>query len=105
MYVLDNSIFYSASSDDVCCKVKEIPKPFVPKCGRRNTLGVRGQSEATDESAKFGEFPHHCSVLIDEDLTGKPPRLLGGASLIAPNVVLTAAHILHQGNTLRNVKR
>ena len=70
---------YSPNSDDVCCKFQPQPKPFSPKCGRRNSLGVRDQFENIPDSdgnpltgtAQFGEFPHHCSVLINEDIAGK----------------------------------
>ena len=105
---------YSPNSDDVCCKFQPQPKPFSPECGRRNSLGVRDQFENIPDSdgnpltgtAQFGEFPHHCSVLINEDIAGKiVDRFLGGASLIADNIVLTAAHILHIGNSYNDITR
>ena len=105
---------YSPNSDDVCCKFQPQPKPFSPKCGRRNSLGVRDQFEKIPDSdgnpltgtAQFGEFPHHCSVLINEDIAGKiEARFLGGASLIADNIVLTAAHILHSGDSYKDITR
>ena len=108
MCIITYPNFYSANSDEVCCKVKEVPKPFVPKCGRRNSLGVLDQNVLfpdTDENphtdtAQFGEFPHHCTILKDEDIAGNiKPKFLGGASLIARNVVLTAAHVLHIDNS------
>ena len=42
---------------------------------------------------KLGEWPHTCLILkIEEDGVGE--RLVGGASLIAPKVIITAAHIV-----------
>merc|ERR1712226_861775 len=93
---------------DVCCKDPDfIPPPppivrYQPKCGRRNLngLGARIQGFTEDES-QFGEWPHMCAVLHEKPLeqeggySGEPQTVnlyQCGGSLIAPGVILTAAH-------------
>merc|ERR1712241_732294 len=94
---------------DVCCLDPDfIPPPpppkikYAPKCGRRNQngLGVRIQGFNEYES-QFGEGPHMCAVLAEEPVAQDPgyagePQTVNlyqcGGSLIAPGVILTAAH-------------
>jgi len=94
---------------DVCCQdpdfVAPPPQPVVkhvPKCGQRhiNGLGVRIQG-FNDHESQFGEWPHMCAVLSEEPVTqdsgyGGEPQTVNlyqcGGSLIAPGVILTAAH-------------
>merc|ERR1712055_899718 len=94
---------------DVCCQDPDfIPPPpqpvvkHVPKCGQRheNGLGVRIQGFNEYES-QFGEWPHMCAVLAEEPVAQDPgyagePQTVNlyqcGGSLIAPGVILTAAH-------------
>merc|ERR1712198_231323 len=95
---------------DVCCKDPDfVPPPpppvvkHVPKCGQRhqNGLGVRIQGFQEHES-QFGEWPHMCAILSEEPVLEEPGYAGGesqtvnlyqcGGSLIAPGVILTAAH-------------
>jgi secreted trypsin-like serine protease len=94
---------------DVCCLDPDfIPPPpppvvkHIPKCGQRhqNGLGVRIQGFSEYES-QFGEWPHMCAVLAEEPVAqaagyaGEPETVnlyQCGGSLIAPGVILTAAH-------------
>jgi len=97
---------------DVCCKDPDfVPPPpppkakYAPRCGRRNQngLGVRIQG-FTDGESQFGEWPHMCAVLHEKTVTQEQSPYSGesvtesvnlyqcGGSLIAPGVILTAAH-------------
>lgn len=95
---------------DVCCKDPDfVPPPpppvvkHIPKCGQRhqNGLGVRIQGFQEHES-QFGEWPHMCAILSEESVVEEPGHAGGeaqtvnlyqcGGSLIAPGVILTAAH-------------
>ena len=74
-----------------------VPNDFIlsmPSCGRRNSLGSNDNLKVT--SAQFGEFPHMCTLIKKNSVAGLP-TYLGGASLISPNVVLTAAKVLGYG--------
>merc|ERR1712025_430010 len=98
---------------DVCCKDPDfVPPPppkikYQPQCGRRNKngLGVWIQGFVEEES-QFGEWPHMCAVLHEEQVETEESDGYGGTnileetvnlyqcggSLIAPGVILTAAH-------------
>merc|ERR1711970_414121 len=95
---------------DVCCKDPDfVPPPppklkYEPQCGRRNQngLGVRIQGFRESET-QFGEWPHMCAVLHETEVLEQQvqtsysePSLVNlyqcGGSLIAPGVILTAAH-------------
>ena len=93
--------------NEVCCtKKKLIPeqppiikrqKPYYPKCGQRNILGsgVRVINPRNGkETTQFGEWPHAC--ILYKKTPGKRDSMefLGGASLIAPGIVITATHKL-----------
>ena len=74
-----------------------VPNDFIlsmPSCGRRNSLGSNDNLKIA--SAQFGEFPHMCTLM--KKISGtRSLTYLGGASLISPNVVLTAAKVLEFG--------
>ena len=93
------------NSVKVCCKPKrkkanqktKTKKPN--KCGVWNQWGVkRGGVKVIvtntlggEVTSQPGEWPHTCVILHKDNLN---LDLLGGASLIAPKTVVTAAHIL-----------
>merc|ERR1712033_151787 len=98
---------------DVCCLDPDFQAPpptpikqYTPKCGQRhqNGLGVRIQGFKEGES-QFGEWPHMCAVLSEEPISQADSGYTQqqevedtvnlyqcGASLIAPDTILTAAH-------------
>ena len=102
---INNKISLCQVDIQVCC----IPLPdsrsnpdhldpvFTPKnpkkCGINNKRGI--ENGFLDIHPKFpqmftthfGEWPHHCMIF-----DAKSTLLKGGASLIAPGVILTAAH-------------
>merc|ERR1712156_1017256 len=94
---------------DVCCKDPDfIPPPpppivkYQPKCGRRNYNGLGARIQGfTESESQFGEWPHMCAVLhakpVEQEAGyGGEPETVNlyqcGGSLIAPGVILTAAH-------------
>merc|ERR1712029_612493 len=94
---------------DVCCKDPDfIPPPpppivkYQPQCGRRNNNGLGARIQGfTESESQFGEWPHMCAVLhskVMEQEAGYAgePEVVNlyqcGGSLIAPGVILTAAH-------------
>jgi len=88
---------------DVCCKNPDfIPPPppklvHKPKCGRRNINGIGARIAGFKEGqTQFAEWPHMCAVLHDKPTgSGESSNLyVCGGSLIAPGVILTAAHCI-----------
>ena len=78
--------------DPVYEKTTKPPPPakYVSRCGRHNAngIGVRIQN-IYGASTQFGEWPHHCAVLEDDD---DKNLYVCGASLVGPSTVMTAAH-------------
>jgi len=73
------------------------PPEKYTNCGVHNRAGLKrgGVSVSFEHSngkpvtSQEGEWPHTCLILESES-----ERLVGGASLIAPKIVVTAAHII-----------
>ena len=81
---------------ELCTNVDNGPEPPIKRsCGLRNQkVGARIHKRWTEE-ASFGEWPHMCLILrrVKNPVTEKEEVYYhAGASLIAPNIVLTAAH-------------
>ena len=78
----------------------EIPQPApYTNCGQHNKFGLQyggvpvrfNQANGKPVTSQEGEWPHTCLILkVDEQ--GLSKELVGGASLIAPKVIITAAH-------------
>ncbi|XP_017835600.2 phenoloxidase-activating factor 2-like [Drosophila busckii] len=76
----------------VCCPNADIIKQEMPMhtnvaCGKHNFHAI--QQDHVNENTQFAEFPWVMAVI-----TKSPIKFMGGGSLLAPNVVLTAAHKL-----------
>jgi len=87
--------------------------PYRQRCGKHNAGGIgvriayRNSTELDDStqsriqnldrfsgSTQFGEWPHMCAILKISQVQGREVNLyVGGASLIAPGILLTAAHV------------
>ena len=84
----------------VCCKplpkgpkVKPpAPPPAPPKCGVRHPEGLNfiTRTELGEKITQEGEWPHVCTIFKKNSLGNN--EFVGGASLIAPGVLITAAH-------------
>ena len=110
---IDHNISLCLGDDEICCsparKIVALeepikvdprdqpkvikPEPYKPKCGQHNEdgIGVRISNPQDMEFAtQFGEWPHVCMIMKKN--TAGTDAFLGGASLIAPGIVVTAAH-------------
>ena len=89
---INNEISLCEGQDEICCRGKRgtpttIRSPLA--CGTRHPNGLGATSTSPqdgDESTNFGEWPFTCLIYRQDD------TLVGGATLIAPGFVLTAAH-------------
>ena len=72
--------------------------PYRQRCGRHNAGGIGVRIQNLDKfsgSTQFGEWPHMCAILKKSQVGGREVNLyVGGASLIAPGILLTAAHVV-----------
>jgi len=81
----------------VCCDAPQpepvvTAPPHVPKCGIRNRQGLATRvinAGLDDDETKMGEFPWQAAVLRKE---GKVNVFSGGAALVSPRMLVTAAH-------------
>lgn len=94
--------------DDDNCIFPPI-EPATRKCGKRNIEGASNGGffqEPSSDEAKFGEWPHVCAILksvtVGEE-NDKVQVYLCGASLIAPQVVLTSGHCVNDTDTLQDI--
>ena len=85
----------------MCCKDPDfIPPPppkqvHKPRCGVRNVDGIGARIAGfKDGQTQFGEWPHMCAILLDNVASSN--LYVAGGSLIAPGVILTAAHSVNK---------
>ena len=61
---------------------------LISEKSHRDRIQIANQSAG---STQFGEWPHMC-IILSQDYLGD--LYVGGASLIAPGILLTAAHVV-----------
>jgi len=68
----------------------------IPECGEQHSRG-KGMilTEHPNKEAEFGEYPWMVAIMLTSD---EEPEYIGGGSILAPNVVLTSAHKVHNSN-------
>merc|ERR1711872_898862 len=105
--ILDPSVSKCPGQLEVCCKDPdhvEPPAPLrhQPQCGTRHQNGLFANVQNQGKTdTQFGEWPHMCAILEEKEVTTPYGgfELISeykcGASLISPDVVLTAAHCVH----------
>lgn len=79
-----------------------LPTPVAEQCGVRNSgvnnrITISGSGQSSRETI-FGEFPWMAIILTSEDSDGEriDNLFVCGASIVAPNIILTAAHCVYQ---------
>ena len=119
---IDHNISLCLGDDEICCspnsRVKDPPptrrpgpvrptttepptititNTHTPKCGRHNSNGIgitiKNQKDGP-RATQFAEWPHVCILyeVTYKGRDGEELKFLGGASLITPGIVITAAH-------------
>ena len=106
---IDHETSLCLGDDEICCSpsrrksdettnviggIKNQNTPYHPKCGQHNTDGIGIKISNPQDgyfSTQFGEWPHVCMLIMRKNTTGND-AFLGGASLITPGIVVTAAH-------------
>jgi len=101
---INNAIF----DDENSCTFPDNP-PATQKCGKRNKQGVDTSDffeGPSFEEANFGEWPHVCAILKSVTVGEADEYVqvyLCGASLIAPQVVLTSGHCVNDTENLQDI--
>merc|ERR1711963_959329 len=91
--------------DEDTCIFPDPPVIATQKCGKRNKQGVDTSpffEGPSFEEANFGEWPHVCEILKSVTVGEADEYVqvyLCGASLIAPQVVLTSGHCVNDTDT------
>ncbi|XP_064554079.1 phenoloxidase-activating factor 2-like isoform X2 [Drosophila montana] len=88
----------------VCCKLENIQVPApAPNskfaCGVHNIEGMpipMPMAKGKDQETDISEFPWVVAIFVNASTEQK---FIGGGSILAPNVVLTAAHIVYTRRT------
>jgi len=103
----DNGDINDAIFDDDDSCIFTPKQPATNKCGKRNIDGVDSFfEEPSFDEAKFGEWPHVCAILKSVSVGEENDKVqvyLCGASLIAPQVVLTSGHCVNDTDTLQDI--
>ena len=102
LFVLNHEVSKCNKDIHVCCQPNKtkaattVPEPEPPKerkCGTHNKNGLDIRvTQPTDKefATQFGEWPHACLLYKINRFDNY--EFIGGASLISPGVILTAAH-------------
>ncbi|XP_064553621.1 phenoloxidase-activating factor 2-like [Drosophila montana] len=95
---------------EVCCSLADKrsirEKEYTTRgCGYSNPKGVRITIEnADDNNSQFGQFPWMVAILNKNCSSSQCAyEVLGGGSLVAPNVVVTVAHIFNRASSASNL--
>ncbi|XP_002133181.3 phenoloxidase-activating factor 2-like [Drosophila pseudoobscura] len=83
-------------ASEVCCDISQVdesvdvtegPSDAEDLCGMSNPSGLEANANASEDQAKFGEFPWTIALF-------HKGQYFGGGSLVSQNAVLMAAHLL-----------
>ncbi|XP_062140055.1 phenoloxidase-activating factor 2-like [Drosophila sulfurigaster albostrigata] len=90
------SVTNPCESHQSCCReefIRELPQlpPHDFACGRRNVESMHVENQSTSKLTDFAEFPWVVAIFLSEQTN---LNFIGGGSILSPNVVLTAAHIV-----------